>query len=235
MSHYLRFLTLAFLLCATTFAYAQPSHTAWNTILQKHVTSSGKVNYSALKQSPAALNAYLETLSKTPPQANWSKKESLAYWINAYNAFTIKLIVDNYPVSSITKLHDGKAWDVKWINIGKKVYSLNNIENDIIRPTFKEPRIHFAVNCAAQSCPTLMNRAWTAANLEASFEVQTRKFVNNTRFNKITDKGAQLSKIFEWYAGDFDDLKTFINKYSTTKIKTSSISYLDYNWGLNKQ
>ena len=88
-------------------------------------------------------------------------QKKMAYWINVYNAFTIKMIVDNYPVSSITKLHGGKPWDVKWIELGEKKYSLNEIEHNILRPQFKDARIHFAVNCAAQSCPPILNKAWT--------------------------------------------------------------------------
>ena len=147
-----------------------------------------------------------------------------------------KLILDNYPTSSITKLKGGKPWDVKWIKLGSKTYSLNNIENDIIRPEFKEARIHFAVNCAAASCPPLLNQAWTPSNLEANFEKQAKAFVNNSAYNKISASKVQVSKIFEWYAGDFGDLIAYLNKYSTTKInKSAKVSYLEYDWALNKQ
>ncbi len=213
-----------------------PSHDAWDKLLQQYVTADGKVNYGGLKKDKAKLEAYLKTLEENPPQDGWSRGEKMAFWINAYNAATIKLIVDNYPVSSITKLEGGKPWDVKRVKIGGKAYSLDAIENDILRPQFKDPRIHFAVNCAAQSCPPLLNRAWTAANLESNFEKQAKAFINNSRFNKISAKSVQVSKIFEWYGSDFGNLVTYLNKYATTKINAGAkVAFLEYDWALNQQ
>jgi hypothetical protein len=212
-----------------------PSHEAWDKLLQQHVSASGKVNYAGLKNDKAKLEAYLETLKNAPPQGTWSKADKMAYWINAYNAFTIKLIVDNFPTTSITKLHAGKPWDVQWIKLGDKTYSLNNIENDILRPQYKDARIHFAVNCAAKSCPPLLNRAWTATNLESNFEKQAKAFINNSQFNKISPKEVQVSKIFEWYASDFGNLIGYLNKYSDTKINANAkVKYLEYDWALNQ-
>lgn len=213
-----------------------PSHAQWNTLLQKYVDSKGNVNYSGLGSEQAALGSYLETLAAHPVQSDWPRKEKLAYWINAYNAFTLKLILDNYPTSSITNLHGGKPWDLKWIKLGDKTYSLNNIENDIIRPQFKEPRIHFAVNCAAKSCPPLLNQAWTADNLDRHLEKQTRQFINDSHFNQIQADRASVSKIFEWYAADFGDLTAFLNRYSNTALQeAATIAYLEYDWALNRK
>ena len=120
------------------------------------------------------------------------------------------------------------------LKLGSKTLSLNDIENEIIRPTFKEPRIHFAVNCAAKSCPPLLNKAWTASNLEANLEKQTKAFINNSKYNTISSGSAQVSKIFEWYAVDFGDLRTYLNKYSNTKLSSSaSINFAEYDWQLN--
>jgi len=211
------------------------SHDTWDQLLRKNVSSSGKVNYKAFKANKAALEAYIKLLQDNPLQNSWSRSKKMAYWINAYNAFTVKLIVDNYPLSSITKLDGGKPWDKKWIKLGSKTYSLNNIENDILRPQYKDARIHFAVNCAAKSCPTLLNRAWTASNLESNFEKQAKAFINNASFNKIDEKNIEVSKIFEWYAVDFGDLIAYLNKYSSTKIKSNAkINYMEYNWNLNE-
>ena len=207
-------------------------HKAFDALLRKHVSSSGQVNYAGFKSDVSKLDAYLANLSANPVQNSWSRNEKLAYWINAYNANTIKLIVNNYPVSKITDLEGGKPWDKKWIKLGSKTYSLNNIENDIIRPQFKEPRIHFAVNCAAKSCPTLMNKAWFPENLERDFEKMTKAFVNNTSYNDISSGGASISKIFEWYGEDFGDVKAFINKYSSTKVN-GSLNFKEYDWSLN--
>lgn len=213
-----------------------PSHDAWDKLLRQYVTADGKVNYDGFKNDKAKLEAYLKMLDANPPQDSWSRGEKMAFWINAYNAATVKLIVDNYPLASITKLDGGKPWDVKRVKIGSKTYSLNNIENDILRPQFKDARIHFAVNCAAQSCPPLLNRAWTASNLEGNFEKQARAFINNPKFNKISAKSAQVSNIFEWYAADFGNLIDFLNKYATTKIAAGTkVGYVEYDWGLNQQ
>ena len=215
-------------------AVAGPDHGKFDAILRKYVANNGDVNYAGIKSNQAGLNAYLGEL-ESADISTMSRKEKLAYWINVYNAYTIKLITDNYPLGSITDLESGKPWDKKWIKLNGQTLSLNNVENDIIRPQFNEPRIHFAVNCAAKSCPPLLNRAWTAKNMEANFEKQTKAFVNSSSFNQIGGSSATVSKIFEWYAVDFGDLITFLNKYSSTKLDAgASISYKDYNWSLNK-
>ena len=214
-----------------------PSHDQWNQLLQKYVNSKGDVNYAGFKSNEAALQSYLDLLTKNPPQSSWSRNEQLAYWINAYNAYTVKLIVDNYPISSIMDLHGGKPWDVKWIRLGDKTYSLNNIENDIIRPRFKEARIHFAVNCAAASCPPLLNQAFTATRLNTQLEKQTKSFINNTSYNKIKPGEVQISKIFEWYKSDFgSSLIDYLNPYTEIDIKKNAqVKFKEYNWSLNKQ
>lgn len=213
----------------------KPDHTVFDKILKQYVSASGKVDYKGIKADIARLDSYLGTLESTKMDDSWSRKEKLAFWINAYNAYTIKLIVQNYPLKSIMDLHGGKPWDQKWINIAGQNLSLNNIENDIIRPQFNEPRIHFAVNCAAASCPPILNKAYTAGNLEATLTTQTQKFLANAAYNKITPEKVEVSKIFEWYAADFGDLITFVNKYSDIKIKSSAtVSYRDYDWSLNE-
>jgi hypothetical protein len=214
---------------------AKPDHSAWDALLRKYVSGNGKVNYAGLLADKSKLEAYLRELATHTIQADWSRNEKMAYWINVYNAFTIKLILDNYPLNSIIKLHNGKPWDVKWIKLGDKTYSLNQVENDILRPQYQDARIHFAVNCAAKSCPPLLNRAWTSANLEALLNQQAKSFINNPNFNKIKAKAVQVSKIFEWYAADFGDLIGFLNKYSETSIdKQATISYQEYDWALNE-
>ncbi|HHH50600.1 MAG TPA: DUF547 domain-containing protein [Saprospiraceae bacterium] len=211
------------------------SHSSWDALLKKNVTSSGKVNYKGFKADLPKLRAYLKLLAKNPVQADWSKNKKMAYWINAYNAYTVKLILDNYPTASITKLEGGKPWDKKWIKLNGKTYSLNNIENDILRPQFKDARIHFAVNCAAKSCPPILNRAWTVNNLNSNFEKRAKQFINDTKYNQIAADKIKVSKIFEWYASDFGNLINFLNKYSNTKINSDAkVEYLDYNWNLNE-
>ena len=206
----------------------------FDALLRKYVNTSGKVNYQGLKNEEGKLDAYLQKLEKTNIEKNWSQNKTLAFWINAYNANTIKLILKNYPVKSIMDLNNGKPWDVKWIKINRRTLSLNNIENDIIRLKYKEPRIHFAVNCAAKSCPPLLNKAWTEGNLNSNLERQTKSFINNSNYNTITAGKVEVSKIFDWYGKDFGELKTYLNKYSSTKIGAgTSVNFKTYNWDLN--
>ncbi|MBI5857572.1 MAG: DUF547 domain-containing protein [Sphingobacteriales bacterium] len=212
-----------------------PSHRVFDGLLQKYVSTSGKVNYKGLKKDKAVLESYISELAKQIPDNTWTKNASLTYWINAYNAFTLKLIVDNYPIKSITNLHGGKPWDIKWVELAGKKYSLNNIENDIIRPTFKDARIHFAVNCAAVSCPPLANTAYTEANINSLLDTRVKNFVNSAA-NEITAGKITISKIFDWYKADFGDAVNFINKYSNTKVNANAtIEYKEYNWNLNEQ
>ena len=239
------FFMLAFMVLPLGFVYANglpasedaPAnlHQAWDQLLRKHVSATGRVNYAGFKADRKAFDAYLLALAKQTPAGSWSRAEKMAYWINAYNAFTIDLIIDNYPVSSIIKLDGGKTWDVKRIVLGGKRYSLNQIENEILRPKFKDARIHFAVNCAAASCPPLHNRAYTAQNLYATLDKRARQFINNPKYNTISAEKASVSKIFEWYAADFGNLREYLNKYSKVKINPkATIRYQSYNWDLNK-
>jgi len=187
-----------------------------------------------LKADAAKLKDITQDFSAHPPSDKWSKNDQLAFWLNAYNAFTLKLIVDNYPVSSITKLDGGKPWDVKRIKIGEAVYSLNQIENEIIRSQFKDARIHFALNCAAKSCPPLSNKAFLAEALDKQLDQQTRAFVRS-QSNELSATSIKVSKIFDWYKDDFKDLPAFLNKYGTVKIGANAqVGFAEYNWDLNE-
>jgi hypothetical protein len=202
------------------------------------------VSYKGFQKDKAELDGYLKTLSDNAPQTSWSANEQKAYWINAYNAFTVALILKHYPVKSIKDI-GGKIykvntpWDIKFITIGGKKYDLNNIEHGILRKKFDDPRIHFALVCASISCPRLRNEAYTAAQLNTQLEDDGRNFLNDKSKNKISAQKAELSKYFSWYKGDFTkngSLADFINKYSVTKINTNTkIGSVDYNWNLNEQ
>ena len=226
---------LSLLLSLNAYCQTSISHSEWDDLLSKLVSSTGVVNYKGFKASEPALDKYLKFISSNAPKTSMSKAEQLAYWINAYNAFTIKRILMNYPVSSITKIDGGKTWDVKWIKIEKNTYSLNDIENTIIRAGFKEPRIHFALNCAAKSCPPLFNKAFTGDKLEYYLDVRTKSFMQNPAYNKIEPNAAELSKLFDWYKDDFGNLVNFINKYNKVKLNSKSvIKFKEYNWALNE-
>ncbi len=217
------------------------THEMWDSLLQQYVSEDGKVNYQGFKRDSVRLNEYLNLLSKNhPSEQNWSREEQLAYWINAYNAFTVKLIVDNYPVQSIKDIKKGIAfvnsvWDIKFIQIEDRSYDLNNIEHGILRPKFKEPRIHFAINCASASCPKLLNRAYNANRLDKQLDEAAQAFLADPFKNKIAADRIEISKIFSWFQGDFGDVIDFINRYSTVKInRNAKVEHLEYDWSLNE-
>lgn len=210
-------------------------HELFNDVLSSYVSSTGKVNYKGLKSNSAKLNQYLDKLKNNPVQNEWSDAKKLAYWINAYNAFTIKRILDNYPLKSIMDLDGGKTWDVKWIKLGDKTYSLNMIEHEIIRPQFNDARIHFAVNCAAKSCPPLFNKAYTEENVDRYLEQRTIAFINNPNYNTINTHSLKLSRIFDWYGEDFGNLISYLNKFSKATIaKDAEVEFKEYDWSLNE-
>ena len=211
------------------------SHEKFDELLRKYVNPSGSVDYKGFKREVSKLNDYIGQLESSPPQSTWSREKQMAYWINAYNALTIQMIVKNYPVTSITKLHNGKPWDVGVISIDGAKKSLNDIEHKILRPVYGDARIHFAVNCAAKSCPKIHNEAWTEENLEANLNKLTRSFLNNREANELSPSSLKLSKIFEWYREDFQNLPEFISKHSDIKVKPNAkISFKEYDWALNE-
>lgn len=228
-------------------APAAADHSAYDRLLKKYVNAQGRVNYKAWKADQAGLNQYLQQLSKNPPAASSSKAEQMAYWINAYNAYTIRLILDHYPVQSIKDIGSKikipfvtTPWAAKFFSIGGKKMSLDNIEHGILRKQYNDPRIHFALVCASISCPRLRNEAYTAARLESQLDEQGRDFLNDPGKNKPGKTSAQLSKYFDWYKGDWSSngqsVAAWVSKYAATKMdKGATVSYLDYNWQLNAQ
>ena len=223
-----------------------PSHQAWTVLLQKYVDEKGMVDYKAFLKDREQLKNYLQLLEENPPSEQWSEAEKLAYWINAYNAYTIDLVLEHYPLKSIKDIGSiiqipfvNSPWDIKFIEIGGKQYDLNNIEHNIIREEFEEPRIHFALVCAAVSCPKLRREAYTAKELEAQLEEQTKAFLAKPERNKIGSKGVKISKLFDWYQGDFTkegSLIDFLNQYAPVQIKEGAeIDYMEYDWRLNEQ
>jgi Protein of unknown function, DUF547 len=232
----------------TANSQSKPTHELFDALLKKHVSVTGKVNYKGFIKDTVALNQYLNLLSKTPPdEKTWTRQEQMAYWINAYNAFTIKLITKYYPVKSIKDIGSkiqipfiNTPWDIKFILIGREKLDLNNIEHDKLRKRFDEPRIHMALVCASKSCPILLNEAFDARRLEEQLSRQSRAFLADPFLNRITADNPQLSMIFNWYAMDFNknggSVREFVNRYSEVKIKPDAkISHLDYDWGLNEQ
>lgn len=211
-------------------------HSAWNSLLNSHVTADGKVDYLGFKKNKSQLDVYFQLLRKQVPGDSWLENEKLAYWINAYNAFTVALIVDHYPIKSIMDIKD--AWDIKFIHLGDQTYSLNEIEHEIIRKKFDEPRIHFALVCAAVSCPVLLNEAYTADKLEQQLQQQGELFINDPSKNLIKNNKAKVSQLFNWFGDDFTKNGTlidYLNQFSETKMEPkANIEFMEYNWKLNE-
>ena len=206
----------------------------WNQLLQKHVSFEGKVNYAGFINDKQKLNTYLDYLKKNEPDANADLNSKLAYWMNAYNAFTVKLIIDHLPLESIKDIKD--PWGQRFFQIGSKWYNLNEIEHKILRK-MNEPRIHFGINCASISCPKLLNKAFTPSNVQNELEILTASFINDATKNTISSNQVIISKIFDWFAKDFkknESILHFLNRYAQNQIATGAkIKYKEYNWNLN--
>ena len=206
-------------------------HWRWDYELKKFVDKNGKVDYLKWSKNSSGLKAYINVLEQNHPKDYWSKNQKMSYWINAYNALTINLIIENYPLKSIRDIKN--PWGKKLINHKYKSYSLDEIEHKILRK-MNDPRIHFAINCASISCPNLSNSAYFSANLDNQLSESTRNFLKNK--NSITTNEIQISKIFLWFKKDFgndEKLLNFIEKYSMIKLNNPKIKYLAYNWNLN--
>lgn len=243
-------LTIFFLVVLTLLFFVttqSQTHKVFTDVLQKYV-KYGLVDYKALKQDQK-FETYLNKLSNTD-LSQLSEREELAFWINTYNAFTLKAIIDNYPVKSINDIKYGEksVWDEDFIPINKKKYSLNEIEHKILRVRFDEPRIHFAIVCASISCPALRNEAFDANKLEAQLQEESVRFLTDKDRNDfdLSKRTAYLSKIFDWFDEDFGkndkEILQFVSKFLPDNIKKDmlentdkwKINYKDYNWNLNE-
>jgi hypothetical protein len=210
-----------------------PDHGPWNALLQKHVDANGMVDYGGFAKDPG-LDEYLAVLSASRPSDKWSRNERLAFWINVYNAFTIKLMVDNPGVASIKDIR--APWKTKFFRIGGREMDLDATEHVELREKLNEPRIHFAIVCASFSCPQLWNKAFTADGLDQQLDAAAGRFINDPKRNQLGDE-PRLSKIFDWFEGDFTkkgSLIEFVNAYAKKRIPTDAkVQYLDYDWRLN--
>lgn len=237
-------------------------HSLWHQLLQKHVYwinngVASQVDYEGIGREHATLGAYLDNLSGVTEDefARWPQERQLAFLINAYNAFTLRLILDHWPVDSIREIGGwfNNPWKIKFFSLLGKQRHLDWIEHEVIREPgrFNEPRIHFAVNCAAIGCPPLRPEAYVAERLNTQMEDQTRRFLSDPSRNRYRNGRLELSSIFKWYREDFqrgwqeyDSLAQFIAPYADTLGVPSSsrngnthdmieITFLDYDWALN--
>jgi len=219
-------------------------HSPLDALLSQHVDANGWVDYTAMRMNQSLLDQYLVSVAEAPLD-QFSRDEKLAFLINAYNGCTLKLILDHYPLDSIMDIPDAERWDaIRW-NVGGNQWSLNQIEHEQIRPKFIEPRIHFALVCAAVGCPPLRNEAYDAARLEEQLNQQTRYVhEHQTWFEFDVDKQTvSLTKLYSWYGSDFDQVAgspvQFAAKYSEPlqqaldRSITPTIQWLTYDWALN--
>lgn len=246
----LRVLT-ACVLGARLLSAQSVDHSAFNTLLQQHVRN-GLVNYDAFQNAPG-FTTYLRTLATTDP-SSLSRPEQLAFWINAYNAYTIAQINahgERQSIKNINKtlgfLKTGGPWREKMATVGNTTYTLDEIEHEQIRPVFNEPRIHFALVCAAIGCPPLRNEAYTAAQLDAQLDDQARQFLlRSPAKNRVDANGnvVYLSRIFDWYGSDFAPdragLLRWLSRYwpagAERDVLTSPrvrVIWTEYDWSLN--
>ena len=217
-------------------------------VLKRYVSKDGLVNYKELKEDKE-FNRYIEYLSTADTDKLPSNDHRLAFWINAYNAFVLKGVLDEYPIKSVLdagwlphSFFIRKTFKTQHGNI-----TLRELENKKLREVFQEPRIHFAINCASMSCPKLITEAYRAEKLDQQLEAQAISFINNKSRNYLDkeNKVLYLSSLFKWYEGDFiknnEKIEAYITRYlipedaEFIRNNTVTIKYLDYNWGLNEQ
>lgn len=229
-------------------------------VLAQYVDERGLVNYVELQANRAQLDRFNQSLGTVTPETfdSWGESEQIAFLSNAYNSFTLQSIIDQDPLKESIRDISG-VWKKRKFALAGEEQTLDNIEHDILRKDYNEPRIHVALVCAAISCPILRNEPYTAESLDAQLDDQTAKFASSPHGFEIDreDKKVYLSSIFKWYGKDF--IKTYGNddefsgnaqqravlKYFNSKLspedrkfiasKDYKVKYLDYDWSLNKQ
>ena len=236
-----------------TAADFDQSSPLFNVVLKQDVKNA-RVNYADLKAHPQELNAYLKQVAAVPKSEfkHWSQPQQIAFLLNAYNAYTLKFIIDNYPTKSIRDI--GHFWSDPWnqpvVSLFGKTITLNDIEQGMLRKNYTEPRVHFAMVCASIGCPPLRSEAYTADRLNEQLDEQAKQFIANHSKNRVdaANHMIYLSPIFKWYAGDFQkkagSVLKFIQPYwpedERAELKKLGVSnfqirYTDYDWLLNKQ
>ncbi|MGR3218799.1 MAG: DUF547 domain-containing protein [Candidatus Anammoxibacter sp.] len=242
-------LIIATYTCITPNVFASANEdpvSKFDRVLGRHVTNDGLVDYIGLKKDKEFFE-FIKYIADTNPGSLPTDKDRLAFWINAYNAFVLFGVIEEYPIKSVLKVgkipHSFFIFKTFKTNQGK--ITLRKLENKKIREVFDEPRIHFAINCASAGCPKLISKAYRAENLEQQLEERVKAFINNRNKNYL-DKEKNilyLSRIFKWYEGDFTKnhgtlenyIVKYINKGDAEFIKTNKvkIKYLEYGWDLN--
>ncbi|MEO8217487.1 MAG: DUF547 domain-containing protein [Acidobacteriota bacterium] len=237
----------------TGSASGEPDYSGWTALLTKYYDPQGGMNYKALKAGDAGTLQALRQKMAGVNVGSLSKKEQLAYWINLYNINVVSVVVEHYPLKSIRDLSTDpiirlNVFKTDRVPFGKGKIALNDIENDRIREGFKDPRIHFAINCAAKSCPPIRTEAYRGAKIDEQLDDQARKFLNGPHGARVEMKGntavVHVTKIMDWFGDDFEKwgggkqafLRRFLsgdNLAALKSAKTIRFDYDDYDWGLN--
>ena len=225
-------------------------HTLWDDFLKKNLILTdgypGRINYEKTSTADRLqLNSYLQASYKIKINS-YNRAEQFAFWVNLYNAFTVNLILDNYPVKSIKDISPsffgGGPWKAKLLNVDAQEISLNDIEHRILRPIWQDPRIHYAVNCAALGCPSLQARALSVTNRDDYLNTGARNFINSPQGVTLTEDVVSISKIYDWFIEDFGGteeavlihLSTYAKPKLAAKLKSiNKINSVFYDWNLN--
>ncbi len=234
-------------------ATSQVDHSSWDNFLSRYVSGSpngiNRIAYAKVsKADHENLQSYIYSLSDTAP-STFNRLEQRAYWINLYNALTVKVVLDHYPITTIRKINispglfSAGPWGKKLAQVEGEKLSLDDIEHRILRPIWKDARIHYALNCASKGCPNLQTRAFTAANAEVMLEKGAKEFINHPRGATVKDRRLIVSSIYDWFKEDFGDsdqgvidhLKIYANPGLKEKLEViTEIDDDDYDWSLNE-
>jgi len=221
-------------------------HSVFDRLLHRYVDDAGFVDYAGLAKESDQLDAYLAPLAKAG-MGDYGRDERLALLLNAYNAFTLRLILDHLPISSIRDIPGAERWDAVRFDLGGTTYSLNQLEHEQIRPNFREPRVHFALVCAAVGCPPLRSEAYAADRLEAQLQSQAAYVHSHPRWLQYEPGSdvVHLTALYDWYGGDFKQVEGPVlacaARYAPALAKdlaagrTPRIAFLDYDWALNSK
>jgi len=230
-------------------------HSVWDGILQSYAIRNGRgFDYAGLKQEESGLDAYLQSLARAD-LGSLPRNELLALFVNAYNAYTVKTILAHvekdgpYEIESIRNIP--RVFEREIHDVGGFVLSLDNIEHNILRPIFRDPRIHFAVNCASVSCPPLFTRAFSGSRIDEQLDSATRRVLSSPDYVRTEDDKLLVTRILDWYGEDFVDesfqgaegsLPAYINKFTPPEVRdwiesrssTPQVEFMDYDWSLNR-
>jgi hypothetical protein len=230
------------------------SHAQWDVLLKKHVVpvdggKASRVRYAGMAADKAALERYLGELSavKQAEFERWTREQQVAFLINAYNAFTVQKVLTRYP--DLRSIWDfgkifGNPFKDRFFVLLEKSSSLDEIEHGILRKKYREPRVHFALNCASVGCPMLREEAYRAAGLEQQLSDQQSRFLSDRSRNRLRGERLEVSRIFDWYGEDFRPLEAYFARFASAladdaagreliRKHAAKISFLDYDWTLN--